>query len=760
MGQLTKTREDLEQELRELRAQLTEAEETLWAIREGKVDALVVSTPEGQRIFTLQDADNTYRQIVEQMQEGAITLVGDGQITYSNRRFAELLKRPLEHIIGSHAGVYVIESDRHRFYQLVRQSVNGRVIGEVTMCAGDGSLIPSRISLSAMVLDQRTSICAVVTDLTERKRAEALLASEQFIRQLIDHSPIGVAVVRRDLRYVLANPAYQAIVNAPVVGRTIKEAFPPDVAQTIEPLVQHVLCSGQATEFREYEVPRHSQIWWNVSEIPLHDSAGNTEAVLLLAQEVTKQKLADETLRKSQAMLADAERVANIGSWEWDLRSGEVHWSDQMYRIFGQLRGSFIPTYDRFLTLIHPDDREYADQTIQSSLARGEWRTVEYRVFNSTGDPRIILAQADVTVDDERQPRRVVGTAIDITERKLTEQKLLENRKHLAWVLQTTGIGLWLNELPLGELNWDDRTRQLFFIPPGIEPTADMFFLRLHPEDQEPTRLAVEAALRDHTLYSIDHRAVDPATGTVRWIRSAGQATCAADGTPLRFDGINYDITERKLAEERIRTALSEKEVLLKEVHHRVKNNMQVVSSLLALHAAQLSDPVMRTVLQDVTHRVRSMALVHEKLYQSADMACVDFADYATSLLNYLWRAHGASATGICLKLDLEAVQISVNSAVPCGLILNELVSNSLKHAFPNQTQGEVSVSLRSHSQGQVCMRVRDSGIGLPVGFNWPHTEALGLRLVQMLAGQLQATVEVFQKDGTEFAVTFGEPTK
>ena len=126
--------------------------------------------------------------------------------------------------------------------------------------------------------------------------------------------------------------------------------------------------------------------------------------------------------------------------------------------------------------------------------------------------------------------------------------------------------------------------------------------------------------------------------------------------------------------------------------------------------------PPCATVLQDVTHRVRSMALVHEKLYQSADLARVEFAEYARSLLNYLWRAHGTAASGIRLALDLEPVPLSVNAAVPCGLILNELASNALKHAFRGRAGGEVAVSLRGGAEGRVCLRVRDNGVGLAGG--------------------------------------------
>jgi two-component sensor histidine kinase len=210
-----------------------------------------------------------------------------------------------------------------------------------------------------------------------------------------------------------------------------------------------------------------------------------------------------------------------------------------------------------------------------------------------------------------------------------------------------------------------------------------------------------------------------------------------------------------RASEERLRASLEEKEVLLKEIHHRVKNNMQVISSLMALQAEQMPDTALGEVLREVTHRVRSMALVHEKLYQSGDLARVDFADYTRDLLNYLWRAHGQSAAGIHLSLDLAPVMLPVNAAVPCGLILNELAGNALKHAFNGRNDGQVKVSLGPDSDGRVRLAVRDNGIGLASDFDWRQGRSLGLRLVQMLAGQLHAAVAVSRDGGTEFTINF-----
>jgi PAS domain S-box-containing protein len=157
-------------------------------------------------------------------------------------------------------------------------------------------------------------------------------------------------------------------------------------------------------------------------------------------------------------------------------------------------------------------------------------------------------------------------TVIDITGRKRAEEEIQQSRARLAWVLEKACIGMWLNELPFGRLNWDAQTRRLFFIETEVEPTIDLFWSRIHPDDRETTRQAVENAIRDNSLYEIDHRAINPTTGEIRWIHSAGQATYAADGTPLSFDGINYDITARMRAEEKIQVQLEKLRTLNDEL--------------------------------------------------------------------------------------------------------------------------------------------------------------------------------------------------
>jgi two-component sensor histidine kinase len=214
---------------------------------------------------------------------------------------------------------------------------------------------------------------------------------------------------------------------------------------------------------------------------------------------------------------------------------------------------------------------------------------------------------------------------------------------------------------------------------------------------------------------------------------------------------LTFELVERKRAEEKIQISLREKDVLLKEIHHRVKNNLQVISSMLNLQSGYLDDEAVLTMLQDSKNRVRSMALIHEKLYQSDNLALVDFSDYIENLATYLVRFYNNGH--VHLKIDAEPVYLGIDTAVPCGLILNELISNSLKHAFPNGHAGQITVSLRKAADNQVNLIIADDGVGLPRDLEIFSSPSLGLQLVHALVGQLDGDLQIDQTNGVSFAV-------
>ena len=205
---------------------------------------------------------------------------------------------------------------------------------------------------------------------------------------------------------------------------------------------------------------------------------------------------------------------------------------------------------------------------------------------------------------------------------------------------------------------------------------------------------------------------------------------------------------------------LREKESLLKEVHHRVKNNLQVISSLMRLQSAQIENPVAQAALRDMQNRIASMALLHETLYQSGNLARVDLAAYLQSLCSQLFNSLVMDPGSIQLRLDVASVSLELSQAVPCGLIINELVSNCLKHAFPDKRAGEVRVELQAVGGGaSLRLRVADNGVGLPATLDLQQLRSLGLQLVSDLVGQIQGRLEIGRGPGAVFEVVFTPQT-
>ena len=227
-------------------------------------------------------------------------------------------------------------------------------------------------------------------------------------------------------------------------------------------------------------------------------------------------------------------------------------------------------------------------------------------------------------------------------------------------------------------------------------------------------------------------------------------------GRPKAVLEIDRDVTEQKAVQDLIRDSLLEKEVLLKEIHHRVKNNLQIVSTLLELQSKLIVDPRDLRTFKESQDRVRAMALVHEKLYGSNSLARVDLPSYVRSLVGHLVEVYGVDRKRVDVRTEVEDISFSIDKAVPAGLIISELVTNSLKYAFPDGRAGEVRVDLRSQPEGGIRLAVWDDGQGLKPGFDYRHTKSLGLHLVNTLTRQLKGSLELEEGPGTRFTVTVG----
>ena len=217
-------------------------------------------------------------------------------------------------------------------------------------------------------------------------------------------------------------------------------------------------------------------------------------------------------------------------------------------------------------------------------------------------------------------------------------------------------------------------------------------------------------------------------------------------------------IGEQKIVEAQLQKSLAEKELLLKEVHHRVKNNLQVISSLFSLQAATIVDPAVEQIFRECQARVRAISLVHEKIYRSEDLASIDFGKYIKELALHLFNTYRTSKAQIRLDLHIEPVPLVITTAIPCGLIINELVTNALKYAFPQDRSGTITINFMQHEEGMVALSIQDDGVGLPPDVDPETSASLGLHLVSILTkDQLGGQLQLDRTGGTSFQILFKE---
>ena len=225
--------------------------------------------------------------------------------------------------------------------------------------------------------------------------------------------------------------------------------------------------------------------------------------------------------------------------------------------------------------------------------------------------------------------------------------------------------------------------------------------------------------------------------------------------TEEKFFVFLRDTTARKQTEDELRKSEERNRTLVKESHHRVKNNLQVISSLLNLQAQNIADETLLAVLQDSSNRVQSMSLIHERLYQSEDLTQIDLADYIRTLSEELVRSYHVATDALSFEFQFEEVMLGIDAAVSCGLIVNELVTNAFQHAFAAGQKGTIGIGLQTNQEDQITLTVWDDGRGIPPEMDFFQTESLGLKLVMTLVKQLNGKIDINRKDGTKFEVVF-----
>ena len=467
-----------------------------------------------------------------------------------------------------------------------------------------------------------------------------------------------------------------------------------------------------------------------------------------------------ERLRSSEARLDAAVWGTEIGLWE-STNTGDCRWLNKWCERFDVDPCIGHSGLNRWMARIHPDDLEaYMAADIGRSEGATDHYAVEYRIRNQSGGWRWVHERGRVTSRaNDGTPLMSAGVCIDIHTHKNTETALREAEARYELAINAARLPVWeydvARDIVTGNTHWH-RTIGYNLDDEQSRDRIETWLSDVHPDDCAAHERVYASDAADTTGFYQSEFRVRVANGNYKWLLDRGRVVeRAVDGAPRKVVGISIDIDDRRRMETALRASLHEKDVLLQEIHHRVKNNLQIISSLVGMQLRRLQDSSSRETLEQCQHRVQAIALVHEKLYQSSSLASVPLPDYVRSLAQDIMRAASTPKTGVSLDLALADISLPIDTAIPCGLILNELITNALKHAFPDGRQGTIRVIAKRLDDGRLQLAVIDNGVGLPASVDVRRCPTLGLQLVHTLAGQLAADYQVVVDGGTSVHLTF-----
>ncbi|MCC7564229.1 MAG: PAS domain S-box protein [Methanobacterium sp.] len=409
----------------------------------------------------------------------------------------------------------------------------------------------------------------------------------------------------------------------------------------------------------------------------------------------------------------------------------------------------------------YPEDREKAKENFDRVLS-GE----NFIVIEEYGEESLSRNYWENIYNPIQSDDKIIGInvfCIDITERQKAEEALKLSQIRLENAMDLAKLANWELDLSNRILTFNDRFYSLLGTTAekegGYKIKLDTYIQRyVHPDDVQPLAELIESSFKEErSVFSkeINHRIVGN-NGEIRHVVIQIRFIPATEDESAYVYGTIQDITERKKVEEKLKKSLDEKEVLIKEIHHRVKNNLMVISSLLNLQSQYIKDKEALSIFRESQNRARSMALIHERLYRSSDLKRIDFGDYIETLSKDLFHSYITDPRKVQLNLHVENLMVDINTTVPLGLIVNELITNSMKHGFVGDSNGEINIDF--HKDGdEFVLVVEDTGVGLPDDIDFRNTSTLGLQLVNNLTTQINGKIELDTENGTKFRITFKE---
>lgn len=601
-------------------------------------------------------------------------------------------------------------------------------------------------------LRSRQKIAKNVSDRLETERI--LKESEERFRKAFEYAAIGKALVALDGHFLKVNRSLCEITGyseQELLATTFQAITHPDDLDADLGYANQLL-SGEIHSYQMEKRYFHKQghiLWILLSGCLVRDEREQPLYFIAQIQDITERKRAEDALRESKAMLQAILDNAPAFIYIKDLQGRHLMVNRYSLEAFHVTSEYFIGKTNA--ECFPPEIAQRIDANDREVLQTGMPCRYEEEMLLSDG----IHTQYSVKfplLDASGKPYAICGISTDISERKLAEKEL----ELQAVITRNMAEGICLVRADNGVIVYaNPKFESMFGYNPGELNGKHVSIVNYADESMsaEEVNQAIRREVLKHgeATYEVHNVKKD---GTPFWCRATTSIFDHPEyGTVLV--AVHQDITEHKQAEDLIKASLKEKEVLLKEIHHRVKNNLQIVTSLLQMQSRRTKEPKALEVLLDSKNRIASIALVHEKLYRSEDLANIDFGQYIPDLTTHLFDTYNVSSNTVNININVEHNPLPIDRAIPCGLIVNELVSNSLKYAFPANRKGKIKIEFYADSDDTLTLIVQDNGIGIPKEFDIETTHSLGLTLVQELVEQLEGTLELTRKQGTEFKITF-----
>ena len=589
-------------------------------------------------------------------------------------------------------------------------------------------------------------------DITDRKQVEnALKISELQFRTIFNEAPLGIALSDSFTgQYYKVNSLF-----AKIVGRTVKEmeridwmriTYPDDIKTNLDNM--ELLNTGEISGFQIEKRYLHKDgtvVWANITTTPVSVEDNAPPRHLCMIEDITWRKQAEIQLLKNQHLLAKAQEM---GTWELDIQKNILRWTDENYKIFGVPPGTEM-TYELFLNCIHPDDRDYVHEQWSAAL-NNEPFDVEHRLIVNS-EVKWVREQADIDFDAEGIPVIAIGFTQDITEQKHKQAALMESEAFFNAVVEDQPALIYRYTVD-GTIVFVNNTLCEYKQKSSEELIGSNIFDVMNRENVENAKKHLTRLTSTNPVATHEHTEKS-ARGEIRWFQWTDRIVLSNTGEILGYQGIGYDITKRKRDEDEIKRQLLEKEIILKEVHHRIKNNFSTIGSILSLQAQWSTKSEVQSALNMAIGRVSSMQVLYEKLLLSEGYRTTSIKGYLNDLIDEIISLFSGNMK-LILEKQIDDFQLDPKRLVPIGIIVNELLTNIMKYAFTGKDNGLIQITLKEDN-GNATLTIQDNGNGLPEGFSLDAHKGFGLMLIKMLAQQLDGSFTIDNHIGTRNVIKF-----